>query len=401
MGKKIKELAKESSKKAVVEAKKPSKDKIIIADKIYVPYKHIDEYALVKFYEKRFYDEQMCRRCDYLPDRHSYICDTCVGFKDHVKLHNVKVINEKKYVGLPIGDKKSVERKMGLDYNDYKIIDRRKVPELDKRIKIIIKPFDYQEKLMTTFLKKGAFGFIVSPPRSGKTFLMLDIMVRLGYRAILLASQHEFLQQFLWHIEGNEAEGIPKCTNLPELQAKTEDKLYGFPKTERDYETMQIMCQTYQTFLSEKGQAKLKKLIPHIGTLAIDEADQGNAKHFSSIISKVPARYKIGATGTFSRKDCFEGKTKILVGKNKSITIKELVENSKHKHVLSINHKTGKTEIKKILERHEVEVDTLVEVMVDGVTFLCTPEHEWWSKTRNSYVKASDLRVGEDLGDFK
>lgn len=277
--------------------------KIIVYDKVYIPFRDVNEEALVKFYEKRFYDDQMCRKCDYLPDRHSYICDTCVGYKDHVKLHNVKVWKEKKYIGLPIGDKKNIQRKMGIDFADYKVVDKRKMPPLDKRIKITIDPFPYQEKLIQKYIKKGAFGFLVAPPRSGKTFMMLDIIVRLGYRAILLASQHEFLQQFIWHIEGNEKEGIPKCTNLPELQAKTKKKLYGFPKTEEDYESMQIMCMTYQSYISEKGQAKLKKLIPHVGTLAIDEADQGNAKHFSRVISRMPAKHKMAATGTFGRKD--------------------------------------------------------------------------------------------------
>lgn len=309
-----------------------SKSIIWVKDKIYIPRDSVDEYDLAKHYEKRFYDEGKCRNCEYKADRHSYLCDTCDGFKDHVILHSEKVLKGVKCVGIPIGDKKNVQKRLGIDFDDFKIKDRRNAPEFDYKIKVTIDPFDYQEKLIKKFIKKGAFGFLVAPPRSGKTFMMLDIMIRLGLRAILLASQHEYIQQFIWHIEGNEEEGIPKCTNLPELEKKYKKKLYGFPKTEEDYNTMQIMAMTYQTYLSEKGKKKLKWLVDNVGTLAIDEADQGNANHFSKVISKIPAKNKIAATGTVARKDKKDYILKRVIGPVLAESVVEMLPVTVHLH---------------------------------------------------------------------
>jgi superfamily II DNA or RNA helicase len=290
------------------------KPKLIVKDKIYVPQDWVDPSLLDKHYSKRFYDQASCSKCEYREDRHGQACEPCPAYKGRVVVHNTKRFGEQKYVGFPIGDKKNAEKKLEIDYADFKILDKRYVPEFKHKIKFLLTLRPYQVELTDNFIKRGAYGFMVAPPRSGKTASMLYISLKMGLKTLVIASQVEYLQQYLWHIEGNAEKGIPKCTNLPELEKKVGHKLYGFPKTEEDYENFEIMFMTYQSFLSEKGKGRLKSIIPHVGMLQIDEADQGSAKEFATVIGAIPSRYKLAATGTVDRKDKKDWVMRQLVG---------------------------------------------------------------------------------------
>lgn len=281
-----------------------STPKIIIRDRVYVPLREVyDKEAVKQTYTKRFYEEANCKRCEYLQDRHSHMCDACPNFKEEVKMYAIKSVGEITYLGMPIGDKRNIEKVAGIDFNDFQIIDKRVTAPFDYPIKFILKLYPYQEKLQATFLKKK-YGMIEAPPRTGKTAIALSIAVKLGQRMVMIADQHEFLQQFLWHIEGNPEEGIPKCTNLPELQKKYKKKLYGFPKTDEDFENFQFMVMTYQGFLSEvNGKNRLKRLMANVGTVAIDEVHSAAASEYSKTLNRFYTRYKFGVTGTVERKD--------------------------------------------------------------------------------------------------
>jgi superfamily II DNA or RNA helicase len=288
--------------------------KIYVHDKIYVPEAFVDPADAANHYSKRFYDESSCVKCEYLNERHSSSCDTCSAYKGRVVVFNKKRIKGKQYFGFPVGDRKKLEKKIGISFSEFKILDKRVKTPFDYPIKFTLTLRDYQKELTSNFLKRGSYGHMVAPPRSGKTASMLYLSCELGVKTLVIASQHEYLQQYIWHIEGNEAEGIPKCTNLPELEKRVGKKLYGFPKTEEDYATMQIMFMTYQSFISAKGKGRLAKLKPNIGFLQIDEAHQGSATEFSSVIGSIPSRYKCAATGTPDRKDKKDWVMRQLVG---------------------------------------------------------------------------------------
>jgi len=282
---------------------------IYIKDKIYVPARLLDIDHVTEHYTIRMYEENACRNCEYLADRHSYLCDTCSAFLSTTKLFNRKEANGINYIGLPIGDKRNFTRVTGLTFEDLKIKDLRQTSPFTQRIKFLAELRDYQTPLVEAFLKKK-YGLIEAPPRTGKTVVMLYLCLKLGQRSLILANQHEFLQQFEYHITGHPKSGIPKCTNLPELEDLHGKKLYGYPKTDEDYENFQFFIMPYQQFLSEKnGLERFKKLVPHIGTVAVDEVHSAAATEFSRIVSKFPSLYKFGVTATVNRKD---GRHKII-----------------------------------------------------------------------------------------
>ncbi len=298
--------------------------KILIRDRIYIPINTLPDVELVKQrYTRAMFKDVACAQCEYRNERPCSVCESCANYEGTIKLfnqHHVKGVN---YLGLPVGDKRNIERKAGIDYDDYKIVDLRNKAPLQYKIKFTIPLREHQVGLVKDFMA-NKFGMLEAPPRTGKTLLMLKIGLQLGQRMVLLANQHEYLQQFLWHIEGNEAEGIPKCTNLPEIQARVGKKLYGFPKTDEDFKTMQFMVLTYQQFFSlVKGKQRLKLVSENIGTVAVDEAHRVGATTFATVLNQFYARYRFGVTGTVERKDGRHKITKQIIG---PVVAKTLVE---------------------------------------------------------------------------
>ena len=291
-----------------------TRPKIYIRDRIYVPVNSVDPDRVKHKYTRHMYKDSACRQCEYLPDRPCAVCQTCPNYEGVVKLWSVRSIKGNHYIGLPVGDKESLEKRASIDYDDHEIVDlRRKVP-FDYNIKFTAELRPAQVKLASDFLKKK-YGLLEAPPRTGKTVMLLYLGLMLGQRMVLLANQHEYLQQFLWHIEGNEAEGIIKCTNLPEIQERSGKKLYGFPKTDEDFATMQLMVMTYQSLASEeKGSNRLKLLSKNVGTVAVDEVHRAGANVFSSILNKFYTRYRFGVTGTVARKDLRHVITERIMG---------------------------------------------------------------------------------------
>jgi len=372
--------------------------RVIIRDKIYVPVQAVPNLrGLKELYTTFRYDEASCRRCEVRAERHSVQCGACEAFKGIIKLYSLKTVGGRDCIGLPIGDKKNFERKTGLLFSELRIVDRRTDAPFTVPIKFTGTLREGQVLLTNAWLKKK-YGIMVAPPRSGKTISSLFCCIELGQRVLFMASQHEFLTQFLDHIHGNEKEGIPKCTNLPELEKKYGKKLYGFPKTDEDYENFQIFCATPQQFYSEKnGKDRFNKIKGKVGALWIDEIHKSSATEFAKVVSSFPVKHKGGCTGTVFRKDCFVGSTLVHTDFDQSISIRDIVDNPDSDASVLSKNSNGTIELKRVVQRHKVSVKKLVKVVANGTPFMCTLDHEWWSKTRNCYVAAKDLIVGEEL----
>jgi len=235
--------------------------------------------------------------------RHNFECDQCEAFKGAISTSSTVYKNGIEYVGLPLGDRLNFEKKIGFDLDEYDIIDKRVKKKFDYPIKMkkSFKLRDYQEEAVESWWDYK-HGLIIAPPRSGKTPTLLHLFIRIGFRAILLANQHEFLQQFVDHIE--------ELTNLPELEKKTGKKLYGFPKKDEDFDTLQIAVCTYQQFTSAtRGSERYKRATKNFGTVGVDEAHRSASNEFARVLNRWPSRVKVGVTGTDKRKD---GRHKIL-----------------------------------------------------------------------------------------
>lgn len=274
---------------------------IVLRDKIYIPAVNLDERLVQKHYVHAMYDEKACRRCEFRPDRHGYECDNCENYKGTVQTYNTIVKNNIEYFGIPIGDRTVAEKKLKIDFDDFEIVDKRVSNKFDYKITCSLEMRDYQDEAIQLW-KPYRHGLIVAPPRSGKTPTALYMAVKLGMRTMYIANQHEYLTQFIEHVE--------KFTNLPRLQDKYGVRLYGFAKKEEDYDTLQIATSTYQQFQdSVRGKERFRACASQFGTLLVDEADKSGANVFASVLNRWPSKIKTGFTGTDKRKD---GREKIV-----------------------------------------------------------------------------------------
>lgn len=271
-------------------------DTIVLHDRMYIPAVHLDERRLEKHYLHQLYAEAGCRRCPLKPERHTVECDSCENYHGTVKTYNFKSRGGVDFYGIPLGDRANVEKKLRINFDNFEIVDKRTKLMFDYDIKLKgLTLYDYQEPATKAWSRRR-YGFIIAPPRSGKTPTALYIAVRAGMRTMYLANQHEFLTQFIEHIE--------KYTNLPELEKKYGVKLYGFAKTLKDFDTLQIAVSTYHQFFdTDKGAERYARAKKNFGNCMVDEGDKAASNEFAKVLNNWPARYKTAFTGTFERKD--------------------------------------------------------------------------------------------------
>jgi len=144
-----------------------AKPKIIISDRIYIPSRDIDLEDVAKRYARRLYSEGDCRKCDNRSERHNYLCDECPAYQGHIILHKEKGIGSEHYVGIPLGDRAEIGELFDINYDDYKIVDKRVDKDFKYEVTTDLVPRPHQKTSIKKWVKKG-YGVLKAPPRSGK-----------------------------------------------------------------------------------------------------------------------------------------------------------------------------------------------------------------------------------------
>jgi len=288
--------------------------KIILREGIFIPTKFIDEEEAVEAYTNHMYEESICKNCEYRHQRHSSVCDECEhgGYKGSICTAKEVRRQGKSFYKFPIGDRLNLEKKVGIDFEDFTIKDLRSQPKFKHKVKFTAELRDYQEPVFSNWLKFG-YGLTKSAPRTGKTVMGTAGGIALGCRVLIVADQKDFLDGFYETIMGGD--NNPPMTNLPELEEKAGKPLCGFLKKESDFKNFEIGLCTIQSFYAgTSGAKRVKWANENFGTLIIDEVHRGNASEFSRTISKLAMRYKFGLTATPKRKDRKEFLIEQLVG---------------------------------------------------------------------------------------
>lgn len=149
--------------------------------------------------------------------------------------------------------------------------------------------------------------FIANSIVSHNTVQFAAAITKIGKKTIILASQREWLKGFQETFIGSETQIA--LTNCKPSQI-------GFARKYEDFLKYDICLVTVQTFYSKAGQKLLEKIRDMFPVLGVDEIDTGAAPKYATVIASLNCQWKIGLTGTPSRKDGRFSIMRGLIGPN-------------------------------------------------------------------------------------
>lgn len=151
-----------------------------------------------------------------------------------------------------------------------------------------IKPYDYQEEAIQAAIA-GRNGVVVAPCGSGKTMIGIEIIARLGRRALWLTHTEDLLKQ-----------SMERAKNVLDISEST----YGTITAGKVNIGESITFATVQTM----SRVDLSRLKHEWDVIIVDEAHHivgspTRVQMFYKVISGLSARYKFGLTATPRRSD--------------------------------------------------------------------------------------------------
>lgn len=243
----------------------------------------------------RFYEDKACAQCEWYPERHCDICDNCAAYKGGAQLAKTVYDKEqdRKYVSSPIGNPTKLVRILKKNGYKPKFFEEHPTREMRYPVKFLgtLKP--HQKKAVAPLLE-AKNGILKAPPRSGKTVVGSYLACKLGLRTLILASQKDWLDNFYETFAGSDTQ--KPLTNIKKRRI-------GFPKKYEDFLKLDVALCTYQTFISPKGQKLLQRIHNLFPLLIVDEVHRAASSKFSKTVSQLNCDYRIGLSGTPTRKD--------------------------------------------------------------------------------------------------
>lgn len=269
--------------------------RVIIEDRVYIPANMVDEETLDKHYCYEFEVKQTGRAQDHT--------------MEVVRLWTEETRKGHDYFAVPKGDLRKVRTKLGVNLSTA--LDKRADVDLSVKLKwtgnlytgkiVNGNKTTNQKKLVAKWLKKK-FGIIEARPRSGKTVLGTYITCDLQKRTLIVADQEDLLRNFLKSFHDN--------TNIKALEKKAGRPLIGIARNMRELDRFEIALVTYQKFIRESGDERLRAhVLKKFGFVICDEIHGGGATSFARFLNRMDARYLLGLTATPARKD---GRYKIV-----------------------------------------------------------------------------------------
>ena len=284
--------------------------KVFARERYYVPYNELSESdakALVKRYTYHFFEDKACANCEWVGLRKKEEllgeCETCAAYLGSTILSSRVKVGSKPYLTTPLGDRAGLIS--FLKSRGYSGTIKSLHPIIPiKPIKFTGKLRDYQEKAVEACIQ-NKIGVLSAPPRSGKTLVATAIICRLSVKALIIASQRDWLMGFYETFVGSPTQ--QGFTNIDKSRI-------GFCKKLEDFKKYDVCLATVQTFHSDKGQKLLRLLRDTFEIVVIDEVHTSSANKYIQEVSLFNCNYKIGLTGTPDRKDGRYPLTAAVVG---------------------------------------------------------------------------------------
>ena len=197
------------------------------------------------------------------------------GIKPNIRLYE----RRGRYICLPRGDLRKI-KKLLPDYA-FSVVDERFTNPLGKDIEFQkgFKFWTEQSKAIDIAVSEEQ-GLILGECGSGKTEILLGIFAELGQKTLVVVDKIKLMNQWVERIE--------------ERFKNVDVKVIG----EGKWGIGDITIGSQKTLYRHT-----EKLRGEFGAILCDEVHHFAAPTFQDLISKMPAKYRIGATATLKRKD--------------------------------------------------------------------------------------------------
>lgn len=285
-------------------------------DSFYIQSKKLPEALrerMIKDNTLLFFEEKACTPCEFLPERRASAsglsdqCEQCAAFKGGAALASQVKMGKNKYMKLPIGDSIYLKKVMDSAGIDFRVKEKFPVSPFKRPMKFTgIFKGQYQKDAANAIIKMKR-GVIKAPPRSGKTVIASAAITKIGQKTIIMASQREWLLGFMETFIGSRTQVA--LTNCRPTQI-------GIAKKFEDFLKYDICLVTVQTFYSEAGQNLLRRIRNMFPVVVVDEIHTGAAPKYAQVLSQLNCKWKIGLSGTPSRKDGRFSIMRKLIGPN-------------------------------------------------------------------------------------
>jgi len=269
---------------------------------VFIPIKDLTpkvKSAIARKLSFKFYNEKLCKNCEFLDQRHSDLCEACPGFVAGYQLSPIVKVGKGSYMKVPVGSHDQIVDL--LENKGYDVTVRDKSPSIPIRpIKFLGKFREGQEAAIKTMRVKKR-GVLKAPPRVGKTVMATALVCQKGVKTLIIAGQVDWLNGFRETFIGSKIQ--PDGSQSQKALTNLNPKRIKLCKTIKDFETHDICLATIQTFYSPGGEKILDAIRDMFEIVVADEVHQGAADKFLRILSKLNARFLLGLSATPSRKD--------------------------------------------------------------------------------------------------
>lgn len=177
----------------------------------------------------------------------------------------------------------------------FRLIDQR-IERLPIDVHLIDTTLDKQQERVVNVLLQNDGGLIEVSPGGGKTISMLGLISILKQPTLIITHEHRLSAQWMTEIRSRLG------------GTYTLGKYDGDIKEDGDI-VVGIINSLYNLYQENPG------FFDKFGTIIVDETHHLPAEMFLSVLNNMPAKYRIGVTGTVKRKDQKELLTFDVLGK--------------------------------------------------------------------------------------
>lgn len=142
----------------------------------------------------------------------------------------------------------------------------------------------------TSYLKNNYGGRLEAPTGSGKSYLSLAVASNLNTPTLVLVHKLDLLDQWKKLADPNEN------LHFPGLQVGV------YHSKKQDYKDKHVVVSTFQTLYSRRDELP-EDFFNMFGLVIVDESHIVAARTFTEVVSRFTAKYILGVSATFRRKD--------------------------------------------------------------------------------------------------